>query len=120
MLAKNERIVRYTAAEIDEMIRRGEDMTDWARVDAMTEEELEAAIDPEDEGEVDHSTVWLGIPKNDQNIYVPIDQDVAEWFTSTGPGWPARITAVLRRYVEAQQTDAAPAPARPAEPATGR
>jgi hypothetical protein len=45
-----ERIVRYTADEIDEMIRRGESRTDWAYVDALTEEELEASIDFEDEG----------------------------------------------------------------------
>ncbi len=119
-MAKSEHIVRYTAAELEEMRRRGEGLTDWARVDAMTEEELEAAIDLEDEGEADHSTVWLGIPNAGQNIYLPLDQDVAEWFTSTGPGWPARITAVLRRYVEAQQADAATAPTRPAKPAARR
>ena len=39
-MTKNERIVRYTAEEIDEMLRRGEDETDWAKVYAMTEEEL--------------------------------------------------------------------------------
>jgi hypothetical protein len=29
-------IVRYTAEELDEMIRQGESRTDWAKVDAMT------------------------------------------------------------------------------------
>jgi hypothetical protein len=43
-------IVRYTAKELDELRQKGESRTDWARVDAMTEEELEASIaaDPDD------------------------------------------------------------------------
>ena len=49
-MQNGERIVRYTADELDEMLRRGESQTDWARVDAMTEEELEASIDHEEEG----------------------------------------------------------------------
>lgn len=32
-----EDIVRCTIKEIEEMIARGEDQTDWARVDAMTD-----------------------------------------------------------------------------------
>ena len=106
-MTKSERIVRYTADELEEMRRRGESLSDWARVDAMTEEELEASIDPEDEGEVDHSRVWLAIPGSGQEFYLPLEQDVAAWFLATGPGWPARITAVLRDYVDARQRDAA-------------
>ena len=61
-MRSGEHIVRYTAEELDEMRRRGESQTDWARVDAMTEEELEASIDHEEEGEIDWSTVQVGIP----------------------------------------------------------
>jgi hypothetical protein len=45
-----ENIKRYTAEELQEMIRRGEDQTDWAKVDAMTEEEIERLIaeDPDE------------------------------------------------------------------------
>ena len=60
--AEKRATVRYTAEEIDEMLRRGESQTDWARVDAMTEDELEASIDHDDEGEFDWSTVQVGIP----------------------------------------------------------
>jgi hypothetical protein len=41
---KDGNIVSYTVEELEQMRARGEDQTDWARVDAMTEEELEAAI----------------------------------------------------------------------------
>ena len=42
----NEQTVRYPTEEIDEVRRRGEDRT-AARLDAKSEAELEAAIDPE-------------------------------------------------------------------------
>lgn len=61
-MQKKEHIVRYTADELDEMLLRGEDQSDWPRVRAMTEEELEASIDAEDEGEFDWSRVQVGIP----------------------------------------------------------
>ena len=40
-MRKNETIVRYTAEEIDAMIARGEDRTDWERVNALTAEEID-------------------------------------------------------------------------------
>ncbi len=61
-MQKSEHIVRYTADELDEMLARGESRTDWARVDAMSEEELEASIDRAEEGEFDWTTVQIGIP----------------------------------------------------------
>jgi len=53
---KRESITSYTAEEIETMIARGQDRTDWARIDAMTEEELEAAIasDPD----------WRDVPRD--------------------------------------------------------
>ncbi len=101
-MQSNEHIVRYTADEIDEMRRRGEDQTDWARVDAMTEEELEASIDHAEEGEIDWSTVQVGIPGPKQQLTVRFDADVVEWFKAQGAGYQTRMNAVLRSFVEAQ------------------
>ena len=50
------RIVRYTAEEIDEMLARGEDRTDWERLRSLTDEEVEASIDFDEEGEFDCDT----------------------------------------------------------------
>ncbi len=61
-MQNQEDIRRYTAEELDAMLRRGESQTDWAHVDALTEEELEASIDHDEEGEFDWSTVQVGIP----------------------------------------------------------
>jgi hypothetical protein len=57
-------IVSYTPEELRAMIARGEDLTDWARVDAMTEAELEAAIanDP----------AWADIPRDWYKHATPI------------------------------------------------
>lgn len=90
------RIVRYTAEEIDEMLARGESMTDWERVRNMTEEELEASIDVEEEGEfnLDHAEVFSNI--------VHIQPDILVWFRHQGPDHETRINQVLRSYVETQ------------------
>ncbi len=101
-MQKHEDIRRYTADEIDEMLRRGESQTDWARVDALTEEELEASIDHEEEGEFDWSTVQVGIPGPKQQLTVRFDADVVEWFKAQGAGYQTRMNAVLRSFVEAQ------------------
>ena len=102
-MQKQETIVRYTAEELDEMLRRGESQTDWARVDAMTEEELEASIDRDEEGEMDWTTVQVGIPGPKQQLTVRFDADVIDWFKAQGAGYQTRMNAVLRSFVEAQK-----------------
>ena len=49
-MAKRRDIERYSADHLEAKRRRGESRTDWAKVDAMTENELEASIaaDPDD------------------------------------------------------------------------
>ena len=98
-----ERIVRYTVAEIDEMLRRGESRTDWARVDAMTEEELEASIDYEEEGEFDLSTLQPGIPGPTRPVTLHLDVEVIEWFEAQSVGSKWRMSNVLRDFVAAQK-----------------
>ena len=97
------RKVRYTADELAAMRQRSEDQTDYARLDAMTEEELEASIDREEEGEIDWSTIQVGIPGPKQQITVRFDRDVIEWFKAQGAGYQTRMNAVLRGYVDAQK-----------------
>jgi uncharacterized protein (DUF4415 family) len=105
---KRGNIVSYSAEELKEMIERGEDQTDWARVDAMTEAELEAAIasDPD----------WADIPRDwyehatpcypegtKTEIRLRIDPDLLAWFKRGGPGYQVRINAALRAFVAAQE-----------------
>lgn len=102
-MTKQEHIVRYTDQEIDQMLARGEDRTDWERVRAMTDEEVEAAIDHEEEGEFDWSTTQIGIPGPKQQLTVRLDLEVIEWFKTQGAGYQTRMNAVLRSFVEAQK-----------------
>ena len=111
-MTKSERVVQYTGHEIDEMLRRGEDRTDWARVDAMTEEELEASIDFEEEGEFDLSTVQPGIPGLPPPLTIRLDAEVLAWFMAQGDDYRSRMNAVLRDYVAAQKKREAALPSR--------
>lgn len=104
-MMKEERIVRYTAAEIDDMIARGEDKTDWDYVRSLTDEEVEASIDFKDEGVFDYSFAYPGLPSfgPKQQLTVRFDRDIVDWFKSQGSGYQTKMNAVLRSYVEAQR-----------------
>lgn len=67
------------------MLARGESRIDWARVDAVTEQELQAPIDHDAEGEIDWSTTQIEIPGPKQQLTVRFDLDVIEWFEAKGP-----------------------------------
>jgi hypothetical protein len=72
MLKKND-TVRYSAKQIKTRITRGQDRTNWNRVDAVSGARLEASIraDPDDvTGEPDwtHAIVGIPAPKDHINI----------------------------------------------------
>ena len=49
-MASDGTIRKYTRRDIEEMIARGEDRTDWAKVDSVSDEELDEIVrnDPDD------------------------------------------------------------------------
>lgn len=108
-MQKSGTIVSHTADEIDEMLARGEDQSDYAALDAMTEEELEAAIasDPDEAGLKHNLDNWdnviIGFPKPKRQLTVRLDGDIIEWFQASGKGYQTRMNAVLRSYVESQK-----------------
>jgi uncharacterized protein (DUF4415 family) len=105
-MARSERIVRYTRDEIEARIARGEDRTDWARVDALSEAQLEAAIaaDPDSEtGAIDPRRGLAEIPRPKEDLHLEVDAGVLEWFKAQNRDYRARINAVLRAYVEHQR-----------------
>ncbi len=114
-MAKKEHTVITTAEEIEKRIVKGEDRTDWDRVDAMTEGELEAAIaaDP-DEDPVENAEAWFEglppVPPRKKYIHIGLDEDIVRWFQKRGRGYQTRMNAVLRAYYRAQrgQDDARP------------
>ena len=76
--------------------------TDWDRVDAMKDEEIDTSdIPPLDEAFFAEAA--LRMPQAKPSITIRLDPDVLDWFKSQGQGYQTRINAVLRRYVEAQK-----------------
>jgi uncharacterized protein (DUF4415 family) len=99
-----EHIVSYTLDEIRAKLARGEGKSDWARVDAMTDEEIEAQMrdDPDwaDFIDIDWSKATLVFPVAKNAISIRLDQDVIDFFKATGKGYQTRINAVLRHYMQ--------------------
>lgn len=101
----DEDIVRYTAEELARDRRQGTSLSDWERVRNMTEEELEASIDHEEEGEIDWNTEYEGFPPVavKKQITLRLDPEIIDFFRDQGPGYQTRMNQVLRSYVDAQQ-----------------
>ena len=108
-MPRSERIVSYTAQEIERMRARGEDRTDWAALDHMSEEELERRIaaDPDAEtGPIDWATLEVHPPRSKRHMTLRLDADVVDWFRAQGSGYQTRMNAVLRAYMEARRRQA--------------
>ena len=102
-----ENIVSYTMDEVKAMNARGESQSNWAYVDALTDEELEASIDWEEEGVPDYDSARPDIPGPHQRLTILIDDDIVAWFRAevagTGLGFKTRMNDVLREHMAARQ-----------------
>jgi uncharacterized protein (DUF4415 family) len=81
--------------------RRGK--TDWATVDALTDEEIEAAIRHDPDAvplDFDWSEAVLVIPPKKKAISIRLDEDVLDYFKREGAGYQRRMNAVLRSYMQ--------------------
>jgi uncharacterized protein (DUF4415 family) len=101
-MQKSENIVRYSDDELREKRRTQGTLTDWARAEALTYDEIEASIDFEEEGTPDWTTAVPGIPLPKQQLTVRFDPDIIAWFKAQGPGYQTRMNAVLRSYMLAK------------------
>ena len=80
--------------------RRGK--TDWAAVDSLTDEEIEAAArkDPDTVPlDFDWSEAVLVLPPRKKPISIRLDEDVLDYFKRGGAGYQRRINAVLRSFM---------------------
>lgn len=103
MEKKSGTIVRMTLEEA----RQLPDKTDYARLDAMTDEDIARAVAEDPDAvplDLDWSTARLVLPPGKDNVTLRIDRDVLAWFRSTGKGFHTRMNAVLRAYMEAHRT----------------
>jgi uncharacterized protein (DUF4415 family) len=78
--------------------------TDWKRVDAMKEEDIDTADVPElDESMFANAKILL--PQRKESITLRVDNDLLEWYKSLGKGYQTRMNAVLRLYMKAKQNE---------------
>jgi uncharacterized protein (DUF4415 family) len=81
--------------------------TDWARVDALKDEQIDFSDTPEIPAEMfARAVVRRGlkpVPRKAQ-ITLRVDSDVLEWFKKRGPGYQTKVNALLRAYMEAHKS----------------
>ncbi len=101
---KEKGITRVSLKDLHKM----KSLTDWKRVDAMTDEDIERAVASDPDTWIptgaewaNAKLVWFG-PKKEP-VTIRIDKDILEWFRERGRGYQSKINAVLRAFVEAQK-----------------
>jgi len=102
MPESKERITRVTLEEAKRM--KGE--TDYARLDAMTDEDIARAVAEDPDAvplDVDWSQASLVVPPEKQDAILWVDDDVLSWFRATGKGFHTRMNTVLRAYMDAHK-----------------
>jgi uncharacterized protein (DUF4415 family) len=91
---------------------RRPDKTDWKRVDALSDEEIERAIreDPDAAPILDKEwfrTAKVVMPETlprKELLTIRLDRKVIDWFKAQGARYQTRMNAVLRAYVEAHES----------------
>ena len=78
--------------------------TDWERVRALTDEEIDKAIasDPDAAPIMTDEELARGhivYPEPKRQISIRLDREVIDWFKRQGPGYRTRINAVLRAFM---------------------
>lgn len=86
----------------------GPDRTDWARIKAMTEEEIErnAREDPDNPPiEPEYWKVIEPLPK--VSIHLRVDADVLDWFRANSTRHLTHMNSVLRQYMTNKERERA-------------
>ena len=84
------------------------DRTNLKRLDNLTDEEIEQAARSDADTllleECDIASLEVVMPERKQSISLRVDSDVLAYFKSFGKGYQTRMNAVLRTYMQAQQS----------------
>ncbi|MGH8470379.1 MAG: BrnA antitoxin family protein [Gammaproteobacteria bacterium] len=79
--------------------------TDWKRVDALRDEDIDLSDNPEVTPEMFAKAIvrrgLISAPPKEQ-VTLRLDIDVLRWFRSQGKGYQSKINALLRAYMEAR------------------
>ena len=97
-----ENIVRYTRETLPKDTR-----TDWARLKAMTEEEIEAnALSDPDNPPIDMSDFWergVAVDGARNLTRLNLDPDILAWFQGQDKDFRTVIGTILQNYMETHE-----------------
>jgi uncharacterized protein (DUF4415 family) len=97
-------ITRISAQEALRRIERGESLTDWARVRAMSDADVETtAADDPDWQDIDPDWVEKAKPVppvRTRRLTLALGEDVIDWFRSQDRHYRLRMSALLRAYMQ--------------------
>lgn len=87
--------------------RRAGGGTDWSRIDALTDEDIERMAAEDADNPATSAADWVhavvaGAPEKTV-VNAKFDRDVVDWFKAQGRGYQARMNAVLRTYMQAHR-----------------
>jgi uncharacterized protein (DUF4415 family) len=82
------------------------DQTDWKRIDAMTDKDIDFSDIPEITPEMLARAVLrrnLKPTTRKKQLTLRVDSDVVEWYKNQGRGYQTKINALLRAYMTEHQ-----------------
>jgi uncharacterized protein (DUF4415 family) len=88
---------------MNENVMNSSSKTDWAKIDALTEDEIDTSdIPPLTEEFFSQSRWWK--PVTSLNVLVPLDPTTLAWFQAQGEDSEQRMTAALQIYAAAHKS----------------
>jgi uncharacterized protein (DUF4415 family) len=81
--------------------------TDWERLDALTDEDIDTSDSPPLTDKFFANAKWLmpgeSSPQTTVKVELDLDPKILAWFQSQGQDYERRMRAALRLYAEAHQ-----------------
>jgi uncharacterized protein (DUF4415 family) len=78
--------------------------SDWARVDALRDEDIDFSDIPE-LGEAFFQNATIRLPEKKVPVCIRLDREVVDWFKARGKRYQSRINAVLKAFIERQKKE---------------
>jgi uncharacterized protein (DUF4415 family) len=79
---------------------KGKSASDWERIDAMTEGDIDTTDMPP-LGDDFFRNAKLQLPEGKTSVTIRLDSEVVKWLKSSGRGYQTKINAILRTYMNA-------------------
>ena len=76
--------------------------TDWAKIDRMTDEEIDTSDSPPLDDDFFARAEWR-MPEKKRAVTLSVDSEVLKWFEGQGADFQQRVNAALKIYAEAHR-----------------